>query len=102
MTDERRRDKRLAVELWVEAEAGDELYFQRAANLSVGGAYFAQTVPQPVGTRVQLRFSLPGDPAEIHCVGEIVAATDNALGMGIRFVELAEADRARIAALIGQ
>src|SRR6185437_1475752 len=59
--DERRRDKRIPVDMWVEAEDGEDLYMQRAANLSVGGAFFAQTVPTLVGTKVKLRFQLPGD-----------------------------------------
>ncbi|MHB8872793.1 MAG: PilZ domain-containing protein, partial [Myxococcaceae bacterium] len=58
--DDKRRQRRIPVELWIEAERDGELYFQRASNLSVGGAYFAQTIPLPVGTVVALRFQLPG------------------------------------------
>ncbi|MGC4114375.1 MAG: PilZ domain-containing protein [Myxococcales bacterium] len=96
--NERRRDRRVPVELWIEAEAGDELYFHRAANLSVGGAFFDKTIPEPAGKIVQLRFSLPGGGAEISCKGEIVNAKDFA--MGVHFVDLAEADRQRIEALV--
>ncbi len=85
--------------LWIEAEAGDELYFHRAANLSVGGAYFDKTIPEPVGKRVQLRFTLP-DGAEVACQGEIVNAQDFA--MGVKFVDLADADRVRIEALVAK
>jgi len=97
-SNERRRDRRVPVELWIEAEAGDELYFHRAANLSVGGAYFDKTIPEPAGKVVQLRFSLPSGGPEVACKGEIVTAQDFA--MGVRFVDLAEADRERIEALV--
>lgn len=100
--NERRRDKRIPIELWIEAEEGEDLYLQRAANLSVGGAYFAQTVPTKVGTQVKLRFELPGEPGEISCLGEIVSAAEKGLGMGVRFVDLAEVDRARIEKLIAR
>ena len=96
--DDKRRQRRIPVELWIEAERDGELYFQRASNLSVGGAFFAQTIPLPVGTVVSLRFQLPGDPAQIECKGEIVTAKD--LGMGVHFVALKQADHARIEALI--
>ena len=94
---ERRKDRRIPVDLWIEAEADDELYFHRAANLSVGGAFFDKTVPSSLGKVVQLRFTLPGG-AEIMCHGEIVSA--QGLGMGVKFVDLAEKDRLTIESLL--
>lgn len=96
--DDKRRQKRIPVELWIEVESGGELYFQRASNLSVGGAYFTQTFPLPVGTRVELKFELPGDPNQIACKGEIVTAQD--LGMGVQFRELKPSDLDRLKNLI--
>ncbi len=96
--DEKRRQRRVPIELWIEAERQGELYFQRASNLSEGGAFFTQTIPLPVGTRVALKFTLPGESHEIACQGEIVTAKD--LGMGVHFLGLAEADRTRILKLI--
>src|SRR3954471_18732395 len=97
---DKRKQRRIPVELWIEAERDGELYFQRASNLSVGGAYFAQTIPLPVGTNVHLRFALPNDPKEIQCQGEIVSAGD--LGMGVSFLSIEDEDRDRIEALIDQ
>ncbi len=96
-SNDRRKDRRVPVELWIEAEAGDELYFHRAANLSVGGAYFDKTIPEPVGKVVQLRFTLPGGWS-VACQGEIVNAQDFA--MGVKFMGLSEADRLRIETLV--
>jgi type IV pilus assembly protein PilZ len=97
---EKRREQRVPVDLWIEAEREGELYYQRASNLSVGGAFFAQTIPLPLGTRVSLRFTLPGDAQEISCAGEIVTAKD--LGMGVQFLDLQAADRARIERLVAR
>ena len=96
--EDKRRQRRIPVEIWIEVEGDAGLYFQRASNLSVGGAYFTQTFPLPVGNRVQLRFSLPGEEHQIQCLAEIVNAKD--LGMGVRFVDLNAEDLKRIEALI--
>lgn len=95
---EKRREQRVPVELWIEVDRDGELYFQRASNLSVGGAYFTQTIPLPVATKVGLKFELPPDGHEIICRGEIVTAKD--LGMGVHFIGLQAADVARISAAI--
>ncbi len=102
MSSDRRQDRRVPIDLWIEAEEGPDTYFHRAANLSVGGAYFTQTVPQKLGTQAQLKFGLPGDETEIHCRGEIVSAPEKGLGMGVRFVDLKPTDRASIEALIAK
>ena len=95
---DKRRETRVPLDLWVEAEREGETYYQRALNLSVGGVYFAQTVPMPLGTRVKLTFTLPGETAEFSCQGEVVAAKE--MGMGVHFVGLALADRKRVEAAI--
>jgi hypothetical protein len=95
---EKRKETRVPVELWIEVSRSGELYFQRAANLSVGGVFFDQTIPLPVSTRVALKFSLPGENHEIVCEGDIVAAKE--LGMGVQFVGLVAADKTRIEKLI--
>jgi PilZ domain len=98
--NDKRRETRIPVELWIEAERDGELYYQRASNLSVGGAFFVQTIPLPIGTRVSLKFSLPSDPHEIACQGDIVSTKE--LGMGVQFVELSLADRSKVEKLIAK
>jgi len=93
-TEDKRRQKRVPVELWIEVEREGELYFQRATNLSLGGACFAQTFPLPLGSQVRLKFSLVGDSSEIQCDGEIVATKE--LGMGVQFKALSPTDRERL------
>src|SRR4051812_5754662 len=62
-TGDRRRAARAPLDLWVEEEKGNELYFRRTGNVSLGGIYFEQTIPHALGTTVRLRFSLPGSEA---------------------------------------
>ena len=97
---EKRKEERVPVDLWIEVTRDGELYFQRASNLSVGGAYFTQTIPLPVSTRVSLSFELPGDATKVSCQGDIVTAKE--LGMGVSFVGLSAGDRKRIEALISK
>ncbi|MCC6746840.1 MAG: PilZ domain-containing protein [Deltaproteobacteria bacterium] len=90
------------MELWVEESSDRELYFQRGANLSVGGLYLERTIPHPRGVVVSLRFSLPGDPTPFVVRGRIVNVEDDerALGMGIKFLDLSPADTLRLQAYV--
>lgn len=93
-TDRRSRDRRTAsripLDLWVEEEKGNELYFRRTGNVSLGGIYFEQTIPHALGTRVKLRFSLPGSANVMEAAGEIVNTPQvkDGLGMGLRFTDV--------------
>lgn len=92
---DRRRAARAPLDLWVEEEKGNELYFRRTGNVSLGGIYFEQTIPHALGTTVRLRFSLPGNEALIEAQAEIVntPSSKDGLGMGLQFKDLtAEAE----------
>jgi uncharacterized protein (TIGR02266 family) len=90
MSTERRQGNRVPVQIWVEEKTDRELYFQRSANLSTGGIYLENTIPHPVGTRVNLRFQLPGDADKIEVKAEVAAAIagEEEFGMGLKFVDL--------------
>ena len=96
--DERRSSTRIPVEMWVEESTERELYFQRGANLSIGGIFLERTIPHARGTVVTLQFTLPSDTTPIKVKGEIVnvGEASNELGMGIKFLDLDESDRERI------
>jgi uncharacterized protein (TIGR02266 family) len=97
MSLERRSGSRVPVQIWVEEKTERELYFQRSANLSLGGIYLENTIPHPVGTRVTLRFTLPGDEEKLEVRAEVAAAIagEEEFGMGLKFIELGDgvADR---------
>ena len=98
MTVERRQMIRVPVQIWVEEKTERELYFQRSANISTGGIYLENTIPHPVGTRVTLRFSLPGDAENLEVRAEVAAAIagEEEFGMGLKFVELGATESERI------
>lgn len=102
--DERRSGQRIPVEMWVEESSERELYFQRGANISEGGLYLQRTIPHPRGTVVNLRFTLPGEQNPIELRGEIVNVGEHEddLGMGVHFVDLDNAVRARLTAFIAR
>jgi len=86
--DERREHKRLPVKLWVDETHESNTYFQRAANLSVGGMFLEGTIPHPPGTIVHLRFSLPDDDEPIEVRAEVVGDSTDHLGMSVKFLDV--------------
>ena len=98
MSLERRTGSRVPVQIWVEEKTERELYFQRSANLSAGGIYLENTIPHPVGTRVTLRFTLPGDEEKLEVRAEVAAAMtgEEEFGMGLKFIELDDGVAERI------
>lgn len=92
---ERRGGARVAVSLWVEEKKGEDLYFQQAGNLSIGGVFFERTIPHPIGTQVNLKFELPGKEGVIETIGEVVSipGSTDGLGAGVKFVDLDPVER---------
>jgi uncharacterized protein (TIGR02266 family) len=94
---DRRTSARLPIEMWVEELTDGSQVFRRAGNLSRGGMHLDHTIPIPVGTRVRLRFTLPGDSVPIVVTSEIVSiATNNVLGMGVKFIDVDPTVQTRI------
>ena len=58
--DEKRRDSREPVTLFVEYEGADDLVGDFTENLSSGGTFVATNRELPIGTHVQLVLSFPG------------------------------------------
>ena len=102
---DRRRAARAPLDLWVEEEKGDELYFRRTGNVSLGGVYFEQTIPHALGTVVRLRFALPGETQRmIEAQAEIVntPSVQDGLGMGLKFLSMSDADRIALQAFLDE
>jgi hypothetical protein len=62
---------------------------ERAGNLSLGGVYFTEGHP-PFGTRVELRFIVPGLKDEVRTEGEILEVSHDGKSFGahVRFRDL--------------
>jgi len=98
---DRRTSARLPIEMWVEELTEASQVFRRAGNVSRGGMHLDHTIPIPVGTKVRLRFTLPGDNSPIVVSAEIVSiATNNVLGMGVKFLEVEPTTQNRIDAYL--
>ncbi len=93
---ERRSARRHPIEVLVQLAVGVDKTFHVTRDLAQGGAYFREAVPYPVGTQVRLSFKLPGIEKPIECEGEIVNVPKAGFGMGVRFLDLPEADALRI------
>jgi uncharacterized protein (TIGR02266 family) len=101
-TRDRRTEARAPLDLWVEEEKGNELYFRRTGNVSLGGVFFEQTIPHALGTRVRLRFSLPNNNTPVETTAELVntPSSKDGLGMGLRFVDLSDVARDALQAFL--
>jgi hypothetical protein len=86
--DERRDSGRVPIRLMVRDLGLGGSFDERPGNLSLGGAYFTEGHP-PVGTRVELRFILPG-AGEIRATGEVLRVTreGGVFGTHVRFLDL--------------
>ncbi|MGE0398909.1 MAG: response regulator [Kofleriaceae bacterium] len=88
--EEKRRDSREAVTLFVEYDGADDLVGDFTENLSSGGTFVATNRDLPIGTRVNLVLSFPGLLEPIAIEGTVrwkrhEAGTEGDAGAGIEF-----------------
>ncbi len=65
------------------------------SNLSLGGCFIKTAMPEPSGSMVMLRFSLPGDAHApvVRAVGKVCwTKGGRESGMGIQFVRIEDED----------
>lgn len=97
--EERRSLARIPVDIWTEQRKGGETVFRQLGNISAGGVYLEHGFSHPEGTRVSLRFELPGADAPVEVDAEVVRAVweqGRPAATSLRFCELADDDRERI------
>jgi hypothetical protein len=90
---ERRRSRRIPVELWVKEENGDYYYFHQASDLSIGGLFLNNKIISRDSTHATFKFKLPNSADIITVKGEAVYdVVKNKLqkktGTGIKFIDL--------------
>jgi uncharacterized protein (TIGR02266 family) len=102
MTNERRRALRVQINL--DFATIDDFVAEYATNISNTGCFIRSKHPLPVGTRVNLKFTvIASDIDVIEGVGEVVRVVRPPApeaGMGVRFTKLSPETRLRIEALI--
>jgi hypothetical protein len=82
-----RREERLTINK--EFESYDAFISEYVTNISRTGAFVRSKTPLPVGTKVNLRFTVIMDDIEtIEGIGEVVRIDEEPSGMGVVFTEL--------------
>jgi len=100
---ERRSSERIEVVWSVDCETEQTFLYASITNISEMGIFVATRDPLEVGTRLTLRFAMPGEEepfvllGQVQWVNPIRMLSDNPNpGMGIRFIELTPENRERI------
>jgi hypothetical protein len=82
-----RRDARVTINK--EFESFDAFVQEYVTNISRSGAFIKSKTPLPVGTKVNLRFTVIMDDVEtVEGVGEVVRVEEDPPGMGVVFREI--------------
>ena len=86
-SDDKRAEERVTINK--EFESFDAFIQEYVTNISRTGLFIKSSAPLPVGTRVNLRFTVIMDDIEtIEGVGEVVRVVKDPPGMGVVFREL--------------
>lgn len=97
MSDDKRTDERVTINK--EFESFDAFIQEYVTNISRTGVFIRSTSPLPVGTRVNLHFTVIMDDIEtIQGVGEVVRSEKD--GMGVVFRELSSHSKGLIDKLL--
>ena len=87
----RRRDERVTINK--EFESFDAFVDEYIANVSRSGVFIRSREPLPVGTKVNLEFTVLTDEIQtVGGLGEVVRVHDDPPGMGVVFTELSSYD----------
>lgn len=89
MGSEKRQDDRVTINK--EFESFDAFIHEYVTNISRTGVFVKSKKPLPVGTRVNLKFTVIMDDIEtIEGIGEVVRVQEDPPGMGVVFRELSQ------------
>jgi hypothetical protein len=96
-----RKEPRLTINK--EFDSFDQFIQEYVTNISKSGVFIKTKAPLPVGTRVDLCFTVIMDDIEtITGIGEVVRVQDDPPGMGVVFRELSSYSQNLIAKLLTQ
>jgi type IV pilus assembly protein PilZ len=106
---DRRQFERILVDLEVDYRCEDTFLFAYITDISAMGIFIQTRSPEPPGTRLNLRFNVPGQQTgSFELEGEVIwinpyrpGDRENLNpGMGIRFTDLTPQDRERLTELV--
>lgn len=96
---DQRKDDRVTINK--EFGSFDAFLSEYVSNVSRSGVFIRSRDPLPVGTKVNLVFSVLMDGVEVvEGVGEVVRVHDDPVGMGVVFTELSNTSQAIIERLL--
>jgi|SRR3954463_4735442 Tfp pilus assembly protein PilZ len=88
-SEDKRREKRATINK--EFESFDDFIREYVTNISKTGAFVKRTDPLPIGTEVNLKFTVIMDDIEtIEGVGKVVRVQDDPPGMGVVFTKISQ------------
>jgi hypothetical protein len=97
--DGRRREERVTINK--EFESFDAFVHEYVINISRSGAFVRSQNPLPVGTEVNLKFTVIMDDVEhIEGIGKVVRVDTDPPGMGVVFTTLSEYSQKLISRLL--
>ena len=86
-----------------EFESFDTFVNEYVTNVSRSGAFIHATTPLPVGTQVELCFTVfLNDIETIEGIGKVVRTQDDPPGMGVVFIELTKCSQRLLTQLLTQ
>jgi uncharacterized protein (TIGR02266 family) len=96
---DQRREGRVTINK--EFESFDAFVHEYVTNISRSGAFVRSASPLPVGTEVNLRFTIIMDDVEaIEGTGKVVRVESDPPGMGVVFTDLSEYSQKLISRLL--
>jgi uncharacterized protein (TIGR02266 family) len=97
--DDKRAEERITINK--EFESFDAFIHEYVTNISRSGVFVKSKQPLPIGTRVNLRFTVIMDDIEtIEGVGKVVRVGHDPPGMGVVFTQLSQYSRHLIERLL--
>ena len=98
--EEQRASQRTSVAVDIHLASDSQFFSGLSGDISEGGLFLSTYRTLPIGSSVDLEFSLPGSESPLRARGEVrwlrEHAPDQPRGVGIAFDELADDDRERI------
>jgi uncharacterized protein (TIGR02266 family) len=99
MTESHREEKRVTINK--EFESFDAFIHEYVTNISRSGVFIRSKSPLPIGTQVNLKFTVIMDDLEmIEGTGEVVRVEADPPGMGVVFTQLTAYSEQLIARLL--
>jgi hypothetical protein len=91
MTDDGHKPRDARVTINKDFESFDEFIREYVTNISKTGAFVKRADPLPIGTEINLKFTVIMDDIEtVEGVGTVVRVQDDPPGMGVVFTEISQ------------